>query len=62
MRTITTDTIIQNIKEMCIEANYSLTSDVKDKLYQAAEEENSPLGRQMMKYRFVRTQVWQLYF
>ena len=40
MRTITTDTIIQNIKEMCIEANYSLTSDVKDKLYQAAEEEN----------------------
>ena len=47
MRTITTDTIIQNIKEMCIEANYSLTSDVKDKLYQAAEEENSPLGRQI---------------
>lgn len=45
MRTITTDTIIQNIKEMCIEANYSLTSDVKDKLYQAAEEENSPLGQ-----------------
>lgn len=43
MRTITTDTIIQNIKEMCIEANYSLTSDVKDKLYQAAEEENSPI-------------------
>ena len=31
MRTITTDTIIQNIKEMCIEANYSLTSDVKEK-------------------------------
>ena len=48
MRTITTDTIIQYIKEMCIEANYSLTSDVKDKLYQAAEEENSPLGRQIL--------------
>ena len=48
MRTITTDTIIQNIKEMCIEAYYSLTSDVKDKLYQAAEEENSPLGRQIL--------------
>lgn len=48
MRTITTDTIIQNIKEMCIEANYSLTADVKDKLYQAAEEENSPLGRQIL--------------
>lgn len=48
MRTITIDTIIQNIKEMCIEANYSLTSDVKDKLYQAAEEENSPLGRQIL--------------
>ena len=73
MRTITTDTIIQNIKEMCIEANYSLTSDVKDKLYQAAEEENSPLGRQILSQlkenlqiakddEFVRTQVWQLYF
>lgn len=48
MRTITTDIFIQNIKEMCIEANYSLTSDVKDKLYQAAEEENSPLGRQIL--------------
>lgn len=48
MRTITTDIIIQNIKEMCIEANYSLTSDVKGKLYQAAEEENSPLGRQIL--------------
>ena len=34
MRTITTDTIIQNIKEMCIEANYSLTSDVKFSLGQ----------------------------
>ncbi len=48
MRTITTDIIIKHIKEMCIEANYSLTSDVKDKLYQAAEEEHSPLGRQIL--------------
>ena len=42
MRTITTDTIIQNIKEMCIEANYSLTSDVKDKLYQAQKKKILP--------------------
>ena len=48
VRTINVNEITKNIKEMCIEANYSLTSDVKDKLYQAAEEENSPLGRQIL--------------
>lgn len=47
MRTITTDTIIQNIKEMCIEANYSLTSDVKDKLYGSRRRKFSP-GRQIL--------------
>ena len=48
IRAVHVDNLTKNIKEMCIEANYSLTSDVKDKLYQAAEEENSPLGRQIL--------------
>ena len=30
MRTISTDEIIKNIKEMCIEANYYLSDDMKD--------------------------------
>lgn len=48
MRTVTTDKIIENIKEMCIEANYELSSDVKRKLYDAAEIENSGLGKQIL--------------
>lgn len=48
MRTVTTDTIIQNIKEMCIEANYGLSPDVKGRLYEAAEKEESPLGGQIL--------------
>ena len=48
MRTITTDTIIQNIKEMCIEANYELSPDVKGKLFDAADQEENPLGEQIL--------------
>lgn len=48
MRTIHTDKIIKNIKEMCIEANLVLTQDVSDTIYQAKEEEDSPLCRQIL--------------
>ncbi|MCH5267541.1 MAG: fumarate hydratase [Lachnospiraceae bacterium] len=48
MRTITTDTIIENIKEMCIEANYELSADVKGKLFEAADTETSELGEQIL--------------
>ena len=43
MRTIHTDEIIKNIKEMCIEANLSLTEDMKCRFKNATESEKSPL-------------------
>ena len=43
MRTISTDIIIQNIKEMCIEANYYLSDDVKEKVCGARGTEQSPV-------------------
>lgn len=48
MRTIHTDEITRNIKEMCIEANLTLTKDVSDTIYQAKENEDSPLCRQIL--------------
>lgn len=49
MRTIKTEEITKNIKEMCIEANYKLSSDVKDKIYTQAEQEKSQLGKQILE-------------
>ena len=48
MRTINTDQIIENIKEMCIEANLKLSSDVESRIKKAGETEKSPLGKQIM--------------
>ena len=45
MKIIQTEEIIQNIKEMCMEANYYLSDDMKKALYEAAKKEESPLGR-----------------
>lgn len=48
MRTIHTDEIIKNIKEMCIEANLYLTKDMNDALSCAAKTEKNPLGQQIL--------------
>ena len=48
MRTISTDEIIKNIKEMCIEANYYLSDDMKEKINNACQVEESPLGSQIL--------------
>lgn len=48
MRTVHTEEIIKNIKEMCIEANYYLTEDMKEAFVKARETEESPLGRQIL--------------
>lgn len=48
MRTIHTDEIIKNIKEMCIEANLNLSKDVKEACLNAARQEASPLGKQIL--------------
>lgn len=48
MRDINTQVIVQNVKEMCIEANHFLSPDMKKLFEKAASEENSPLGRQIL--------------
>lgn len=49
MRTIHTDQIRDAIKEMCIEANLSLSQDVEKRIFEAAEKETSELGGRIMK-------------
>ena len=48
MRTIHTDEIIKNIKEMCIQANYYLSPDMEAAIHNAKEQENSALGKQVL--------------
>lgn len=48
MKYLHTDLIIKNIKEMCIEANFKLASDVEKRIRGAFEEETSPLGKQIL--------------
>ncbi len=49
MRNIHTDIIIKNIKEMCIEANYKLASDVDKRVRGASSREESFLGKQILE-------------
>lgn len=48
MRTIHTDEITKNIKEMCMAVNVQLSPDVKDALLKAKEKEESPIGKQIL--------------
>lgn len=48
IRTIHTDVIIQNIKEMCIEANHYLSTDMKESLSQAMNTEKSEVGKKIL--------------
>lgn len=48
MRTIHTDVIIQNVKEMCIDANLHLSKDMKDAIYQARDAEIGELGKRIL--------------
>ncbi len=48
MRTVHTDEIIQNIREMCIEANLLLADDVKGRILCASEKEDSALGKRIL--------------
>lgn len=49
MRFINTEEIIENIKEMCIEANLKLTEDVAEKVKNSKDTEKSPLGKQILQ-------------
>lgn len=48
MRTLHTDEIIKNVKEMCIEANLHLSPDMTEALQKAKESETGALGKQIL--------------
>lgn len=48
IRTIHTNVIIETIKEMCIEANHYLSTDMKEKLCDAICTEKSELGKKIL--------------
>ncbi len=48
MRTIQTSIIIENIRDMCIEANYQLSPDIKNAINMAESREKSPLGKKIL--------------
>lgn len=48
MRTIGVEEITKNIKEMCIEANHYLTSDMERAIKKSVDREKSPLGKQIL--------------
>lgn len=48
IRTIHTDTIIENIKEMCIETNHFLSPDMKEALQRASSGETTELGKKIL--------------
>jgi len=49
MRTIQSEEITRNIKEMCMEANYRLAPDMEKAIADGAEREESPLGREILQ-------------
>lgn len=48
VRNIHTDIIIKNVKEMCIEANHFLSTDMKEALANAYKNEKSQLGKKIL--------------
>lgn len=48
MRTVQVNEITKNIKEMCIEANHFLSKDMKKALEKATENEEAPVGKQIL--------------
>lgn len=49
LREINVSKIAESVREMCIEANYSLSGDMQERLQAAVEQETSPLGRQILE-------------
>ena len=48
MRTIDVADVTRSIKEMCIEANHFLTKDMDEAMKQAVQDEQAPLGKQIL--------------
>ena len=48
MRTVHTDCIKDAVKEMCIEANLTLSEDVESRICKAEKEETGELGKKIL--------------
>lgn len=48
IRTVNTEDIIENIKQMCIEANHYLSKDMDEVMKKAVETEKSGLGKKIL--------------
>jgi fumarate hydratase subunit alpha len=48
MRTITTNEIIEKVKKMCIDANLYQDENVRKKMIEGLEKEESPLGKEIL--------------
>lgn len=49
MREVQVELLTDNIKEMCIQANHFLSADMDRKMKEAAKNEESPLGKQILE-------------
>ncbi|WP_455285778.1 fumarate hydratase, partial [[Eubacterium] cellulosolvens] len=49
MRTISFDTIAEQVKRICMDANYDLSKNVVRKFQSAAQSEASPLGKEVLQ-------------
>jgi fumarate hydratase subunit alpha len=49
VRTVTAESITQAVKKLCVDVNYYLTKDMYCALKEAAQKEESPLGREIIQ-------------
>ncbi len=57
IREVHVDEIIPVVENLCIESNIKLPKDIRDHLYQALEEEESPLGKEVLKDIIKNTEI-----
>ena len=57
MRTVKSEIITEQVKNMCIEANCCLGKDVIDKLTQAAEKETTELGKNVLSQLLLNAEL-----
>ena len=64
VRSINIEEITKNIREMCIEANHYLSSDMDAAMKQAEQTEKAPLGKQILgqlqeNLKIARMCIWK---
>ena len=60
MRSVDVSIVTRNIKEMCIEANHYLSSDMKEAIDKSVVTEKSTLGKKILNRNFHLTKTKKL--